>query len=174
MGKGLVQLYTGDGKGKTTAAIGQAVRAAGAGMKVIFFQFLKDGKFPVSDEKALKKCGIKVVRFKEKSPLFDKKIDLNELRVQAANDWIVVTAAIKSGKYDMVVLDEITYLMKLKLLSEAEVLKTIRRSASGVNLVLTGRNAVKSIIKAADLVTEMREIKHPYKKGVKAKRGIEF
>ena len=174
MVKGLVQVYTGDGKGKTTAAIGQAVRAAGTGMKVIFFQFLKAGKFPVSEEKMLKKCGIKVVRFKEKSPLFDKKMDLNGLRVQVANDWAAVTAAVQSGKYDMVVLDEVTYLISLKLLDETEILNTIHRSAPGVNLVLTGRDASKGLINAADLVTEMREVKHPFGKGVKARLGIEF
>jgi cob(I)alamin adenosyltransferase len=170
----MIQIYTGNGKGKTTAAIGQAVRAAGAGIKVIFFQFLKYGAFPGSEEKMLKKCGIKVVRFNEKSPLFDKKTDLNELRVQVANDWTVVTAAIKSGKYDMVVLDEATHLINLKLISEKRVLKDVQRPTSGVQLVLTGRDATNSLIKTADLVTEMKEVKHSYKKGVKARCGIEF
>jgi cob(I)alamin adenosyltransferase len=193
--KKFLQLYTGNGKGKTTAAIGQAIRAAGAGMKVIFFQFLKDGAFPSSEEIMLKKCGIKVVRFREKSPLFDKTLDINGLRVQVANDWTAVTAAIKSGIYDMVVLDEVTHLINLKLISEKKVLEDVRRppafakasafvlratadksagKAFMVNMVLTGRNASKAVIKAADLVTEMKEVKHPYKKGVKAVKGIDF
>lgn len=174
MNKGLIQVYTGNGKGKTTAAIGQAVRAAGAGMKVIFFQFLKYGAFPSSEEKMLKKCGIKVVRFKEKSPVFDKKLDIKDLRSQVANDWAVVTAAVKSGKYDLVVLDEVTYLINLKLISESVLFSTVNCKLETGNFVLTGRSASKRLIKSADLVTEMKEIKHPYKKGVKAKRGIDF
>jgi cob(I)alamin adenosyltransferase len=175
MSKGLIQVYTGSGKGKTTAALGQAVRAAGAGMKVAFFQFLKSGNFPCSEEKAIKKIGnIRFVRFNEDSPLFDPGLDTGKLEKQVKKDWNCVKKAIKSGRYGMIVLDEITHVINLKLISEAEVLRALNFQHSTINFVLTGRNASKNMINAADLVTEMKEIRHPFKNGIKARRGIEF
>ncbi|HRU39163.1 MAG TPA: cob(I)yrinic acid a,c-diamide adenosyltransferase, partial [Candidatus Goldiibacteriota bacterium] len=170
--KGIVQLYTGNGKGKTTAAIGQAVRAAGAGMKVAFFQFLKEGVFPQSEEKMMKKCGIKVVRFREKSPLFDKAVDMKKLRASVRADWEKVKTAIRSGKYGMIVLDEVTHLVSLKLLDKKELCAAVNMTGAGCHFILTGRDAAKSIVRTADLVTEMKQIKHPYSRGVKAQRGI--
>ncbi len=169
----MIQLYTGNGKGKTTAAIGQAIRAAGAGMKVAFYQFLKHGAFMCSEEAALKKISnIRFIRFKQHSPLFDPGVSAAKLEQQVKKDWKTVVKAIKSGKYGLIVLDELTHVINLKLIDEKEILKVIKNSQ--VNFVLTGRNASKGLIKAADLVTEMKEIKHPYRKGLRAKRGIDF
>ena len=175
MNKGLIQLYTGNGKGKTTAAVGQAVRAAGAGMRVAFFQFLKRGAFPCSEEKELTKIrNIKFIRFDQDSPLFNPGLDAEKLEQQVKKDWKTVVKAAKSGKYGMVVLDEITHAINLKLISEAAVLSTLNIEHSTLNFVLTGRNASKKLIAAADLVTEMKEIKHPYHKGLKARKGVDF
>jgi cob(I)alamin adenosyltransferase len=173
--RGLMQIYTGAGKGKTTAAIGQAVRAAGAGMKVAFFQFLKSGAFPCFEEKSLKKIkNIKFVRFDEQSPFFNPALDPVELEKQVKNDWDIVRKAVKSRKYGMIILDEVTHVINLKLISEDEILRTFNFQHSTINFVLTGRNASKKLIDAADLVTEMKEIKHPFKNGIRARKGIDY
>jgi cob(I)alamin adenosyltransferase len=173
--KALIQLYTGDGKGKTTAAIGQAIRAAGAGKSVAFFQFFKGGKFPVSEEKILQGIGnIHYERFKETTPLFDKSINTRELALHAWSDMETVKEAIVSEKYDMVILDEITHVLNHEIMDENFFISMIKVAAAKTNFVLTGRGASKRLIKCADLVTEMKAVKHPYKKGVRAARGIEF
>jgi len=172
---GLVQLYTGKGKGKTTAAIGQAIRAAGAGKKTAFFQFLKGGKFPVSEENILMKTeGIFYKRFEETTPFFDAAVEMDGLKMMVKNDIETVKEAIASGVYEMIILDEITHLIKLELAAEKTVIDMIKKASENVNFVLTGRGASKKLIDFSDLVTEMRAIKHPYKKGVKAAKGVEF
>jgi cob(I)alamin adenosyltransferase len=173
--KGLIQVYTGDGKGKTTAAIGQAVRAAGAGKKVAFFQFFKGGKFPVSEEKILQGIGnIHYERFKETTPLFDRTINTQELALHAWADMEAVKEAIISEKYDMIILDEIIHVLNHGIMDENFFISMIKVAAAKTNFVLTGRGASKRLIKCADLVTEMKSVKHPFKKGIKAGRGIEF
>ena len=175
MEKAIIQIYTGNGKGKTTAALGLAVRAAGAGLKTVFFQFLKQGNFDFSEEKTLK-CAqnIKVVRFEEKSPLMDKKINITQLKKQVSKDVKDAFGAINSRKFDVVILDEFTHIINLGLVKESYIINELKNRPENVEIVITGRNAGKKLIKLAGLVTEMKEIKHPFKKGLKARKGIEF
>ncbi len=171
--KGLVQVYTGNGKGKTSAAFGLALRATGRGLKVYIIQFIKGG-FDYGELYAVKKItGLKLKAFgrgkfvSEKQP--DKEdIDLAEQALKTAEK------AVKSGKYDIVVLDEINVALNLKLIQIEKVLRLIREKPVETELVLTGRKAPKEILEAADLVTEMVEVKHPYNSGFKARKGIEY
>jgi cob(I)alamin adenosyltransferase len=171
--KGLVQVYTGDGKGKTSAAFGLALRAIGRGFKVYIIQFIKGGfdygELYVVDR--LPNLTLKAFgrgKFVTQQPPSEEDIRLAEEALQLAEKTI------KSGEYDLVILDEINVALNLKLISLEKVLELIKGKPKHVELVLTGRYAPKEIIDAADLVTEMREIKHPFKKGCRAREGIEF
>jgi cob(I)alamin adenosyltransferase len=171
--KGLVQVYTGNGKGKTSAAFGLALRATGRGLKVCIIQFIKGGfdygELYVAD----KLPGLKLKAFgrgkfvSEKKP--DKEdVDLAEEALKTAEE------AVKSREYDVIVLDEVNVALDLKLIRTERVLQLIKEKPAQTELVLTGRKAPKEIIEAADLVTEMVEVKHPYNKGFKARKGIEY
>ena len=173
--KGLVQIYTGDGKGKTSAAIGSAVRAAGYGLKVVVIQFLKHGRFECGEEKALKKFkNVKFIRLKETSPLFDYEFKYENLKKQVEKDLRAVINLINSGKYDLVVLDELTYLVRYKIIDEKVFVRALKARPKKVEIIITGRNATPAIIKAADLVSEIKEIKHPLKQGINARKGFEY
>jgi cob(I)alamin adenosyltransferase len=171
--KGLVQVYTGDGKGKTSAAFGLALRAIGRGFKVYIIQFIKGGfdygelyvvdKLPNITLKAFGRG-----KFVTQQPPSQEDVKLAEEALQLAEKTI------KSGEYDLVILDEINVALNLKLISLEKVLELIKSKPKHVELVLTGRYAPKEVIDAADLVTEMREVKHPFKKGCQAREGIEF
>ena len=172
--KGLIQIYTGDGKGKTTSAIGSAIRAAGAGLSVAFFQFLKYGKFKSSEEKILGKIKkIKFIKFKEKSPLFSK-IDKEKLKKQIQKDMEIVWNTIFLKKYDLIILDEFTYLLNMKLLDLGAFLDKIKQKPENVEIIMTGRNAPKEIVKIASLVSFIKKIKHPFDKKILARKGIEY
>jgi cob(I)alamin adenosyltransferase len=171
--KGLVQVYTGDGKGKTSAAFGLALRAIGRGLKVYIIQFIKGGfdygELYVVDR--LPNITLKAFgrgKFVTQQPPSQEDVRLAEEALQLAEKTI------KSGEYDLVILDEINVALNLKLISLEKVLELIKGKPKHVELVLTGRYAPKEIIDAADLVTEMREVKHPFKKGCQAREGIEF
>ncbi len=167
----MIQVYTGNGKGKTTAAFGQALRAAGAGLKVFIGQFIKGNVY--SELKAARKIkNIKIEQFGrgcfiEKEPV-KKDIEL------AKNGLRRTRKVISTGVYDMVILDEINVALSLKLLKLEDVINIIRKTPKKTELILTGRNAHPQILKIADLVSEMKNIKHYYKNGVKARRGIEY
>ncbi|UCB61048.1 MAG: cob(I)yrinic acid a,c-diamide adenosyltransferase [Candidatus Bathyarchaeota archaeon] len=170
---GLVQVYTGDGKGKTSAALGLALRAVGHGLKVYMIQFIKGG-FEYGELHAVKHlAGFKLRSFgsgrfiKEKPP---KPADMEHARdaLQLAKD------VVNSGDFDVVILDEINVAVDLALLEVEEVVKLVKNKPNHVELVLTGRYAPREIIAAADLVTEMKEIKHPYRKGVRSRKGVEY
>jgi cob(I)alamin adenosyltransferase len=171
--KGLVQIYTGDGKGKTTAAFGLALRAIGRGLKVYVIQFIKGGfdygelyvidKLPNMTLKAFGRG-----KFVVEQPPPEEDVKLAEEALELAEK------VVKSGEYDIVILDEINVALHLKLISLERVLELIKSKPEHVELVLTGRYAPKEIIDAADLVTEMREVKHPYRSGCQARKGIEF
>jgi len=169
--KGLVQVYTGDGKGKTTAAIGLALRAAGAGLKVYICQFIKGAEY--SENRALKK--IKNIKIEQcgRGCFIKGKPDKEDLKA-AQNGLARVRACISSGKYDVVMLDEANVALKLGLLKTKDVIDMIRHKPAAVEIVLTGRHCPPSVLGCADLVTEMKEIKHPYRKEVKARLGIEY
>ena len=168
---GKIQVYTGRGKGKTTAAFGLALRAAGAGLRVYIGQFIKG--CPYSENKALRKIkNIKVEQFGR--GCFIKGTVKKKDEELARKGLEKVRKVIAQGKYQLVILDEINVALKFGLLDLAEVVKLIKTKPGGLELVLTGRYAPAKILKLADLVTEMKEVKHYYKKGVPARKGIEF
>ena len=169
--KGYVQVYTGNGKGKTTAAFGLALRAAGAGLKVYIGQFLKKGEYSELNSINRFKDLIKIEQFGGKRYIGQEiKEEDKEL---AKKGFKKIKEVIFSGEYDVVILDEINVALYYKLLSEEDLIDLIKNKPSDVELVLTGRYASSQIIKIADLVTEMRKIKHYFSKGIKARTGIE-
>lgn len=166
----MVHIYTGNGKGKTTAAIGLAIRAAGAGLKVYIGQFIKKGCY--NEIKVLKRIkNIKLEQFGRgcfiKSAAAPKDIQL------AAAGLKKVKQIISSKKYNLIILDEINICLKLKLLALKAVINLIKTLPRKTELVLTGRYAPPQIIKLADLVTVMKDVKHYYKRGIIARKGIE-
>mgnify|MGYP001095596668 FL=1 len=172
--RGLVHIYTGNGKGKTTAALGLSLRAVGRGLKVCFIQFLK-GRMKLGDGAFL---ALKRIRNFEHASYGTGKFVIGKPSrrdfQEASRAFEHAKDAIMKGKYEVVVLDEITHAVNLGLIDIDEVIKLIQRKPSMVEIVLTGRAADKRLIDIADLVTEMREVKHPFSHGVRAREGIEF
>ena len=168
--KGYVQVYTGNGKGKTTAAIGLAMRASGAGKKIYIAQFVKGMKY--SEIKTLEKFNnIDVAQFGLKCFIIDKpKQEDIDAAVEGLNR---VKQIIQSQKYDIVIMDEANIAVFFKLFSVEDLLDIIDMKPDNVELIITGRYAEKKLIEKADLVTEMKEIKHYYNNGVNARIGIE-
>ena len=167
---GKIHIYTGEGKGKTTAALGLAMRAAGAGFKVYLIQFLK-GQAD-SELKSLKKIkNIFIKKFGERS--FIHKVGTPKDKIAALAAFNFSKKIIKSKKFNLVILDEIFLAIFFKLIAAADIVKLIKNKPAGLELVLTGRRAPKELIKLADYVTEMKEVKHPYQNGVLSRRGIE-
>lgn len=173
--KGLILINTGPGKGKTTAAMGTALRAVGNGMRVLMLQFLK-GSWHYGELDAVEAFGGQWV-MKQMGRGFVKvggaETDPEDIRmVEAA--WEEARGAILSGEWDMVVLDEINYAISYGMLDAAKVVETLQGRPEMVHVILTGRNAHPSLVEIADTVTEMRQVKHAYEKGVLAQRGIEY
>lgn len=173
--RGLVLINTGPGKGKTTAALGTAFRAAGNGMRVLVLQFLK-GSWHYGELDAAKTMGADFA-IRQMGRGFVKvggaETDPEDLRmVEAA--WAEAAEAIGSGEWDLVVLDEINYAIGYKMLDPEKVADVLRARPEMVHVILTGRNAHPVLVAMADTVTEMREVKHAYQKGILAQRGIEF
>lgn len=172
---GLVLINTGPGKGKTTAALGTAMRAAGNGMRVLILQFLK-GSWHYGELDAAKLLGKDFV-LKQMGRGFVKvggaETDPEDLRM-VEEAWAEAREAILSGEWDLVVLDEINYAIGYKMLDPSAVAATLRERPAMVHVILTGRNAHPALVELADTVTEMREVKHAYQKGILAQRGIEF
>ncbi len=170
MKEGLVQVYTGNGKGKTTAAIGQAIRALGRGYKVCFIQFFK--KSESGEVKILK--NFPNLKLLHPLPFYPAEKNQDFLKQKIETILPKISKIIKSENYDLVILDEINIALRNELLKERDILDLLKNKPKSVELILTGRGATKKIIESADLVTEMKEIKHPLTKGVKARRGIEY
>ncbi|MGA2167819.1 MAG: cob(I)yrinic acid a,c-diamide adenosyltransferase [Terracidiphilus sp.] len=173
--RGLILINTGPGKGKTTAAMGTALRAVGNGMKVLMLQFLK-GSWHYGELDAVQAFGVNFI-LKPMGRGFVKvggaEIDPEDMRlVQAA--WAEALQAIYSGDWDMVVLDEINYAIGYGMLDPVVVAEALRGRPEMVHVILTGRNAHPLLVELADTVTEMREVKHAYQKGILAQRGIEY
>ncbi len=173
--KGLILINTGPGKGKTTAAMGTALRAVGNGMRVLMLQFLK-GSWHYGELDAVKAFGENFV-MRQMGRGFVKiggaETDPEDIRmVQEA--WAEARAAILSGEWDLVVLDEINYAISYGMLDPAQVVETLREKPEMVHVILTGRSAHPSLVEIADTVTEMRQVKHAYEKGVLAQKGIEY
>ncbi|MBI4826326.1 MAG: cob(I)yrinic acid a,c-diamide adenosyltransferase [Nitrospirae bacterium] len=175
MSKGLIHVYTGEGKGKTTAAVGLAVRATGHGRKVLIHQFLKGGSLNSGEISALKMIGVSVVTFEDQvSPLFDPKVTIQELKAAVAESIELTIKEIKSGVYDLVILDEFNNLFSGKLADMDDVRRIIKAKPESLELVFTGRNAPPELIKLADYATDIQMVKHPFENGTKARKGIEF
>lgn len=173
--RGLIIVNTGPGKGKTTAAMGTALRAVGNGMKVLMLQFLK-GSWHYGELDAVKAFGDNFI-MKQMGRGFVKvggaETDPEDIKL-VEQAWAEADAAIMSGKWDLVILDEINYAISYGMLDPAKVAETLKRKPELVHVILTGRNAHPTIIELADTVTEMKQVKHAYEKGVLAQRGIEY
>jgi cob(I)alamin adenosyltransferase len=171
--QGLIQVYTGDGKGKTTAAFGLALRAAGKGLKVFIVQFLK-GR-PYGELESVKKLAPMITVVQSGLDSFVKKGEPSEEDMRLAHEGLALAReAILSGKYDIVVLDEVNVAVELGVLTVDEVVPLLDAKPAGVELVLTGRFAPDQFCERADLITDMRCVRHCYDKGVPMREGIEF
>lgn len=176
--KGLVQIYTGNGKGKTTAAVGLALRAAGHGGKVLIYQFLKPASLDLGERKAAE--GISEITVAALPETWDMRTSFDDkeavAKVQAAISGALseLAKAAAQKMYDVIILDEIVFCLSKGLAKLEDIRKVIDERDPGVEIVMTGRGASEELIALADLVTEMKPIKHPFDKGVKARKGIEF
>ena len=173
---GLVIVYTGNGKGKTTAALGLAMRAVGYDHKVCMLQFIK-GSWHYGEMDSSKKLepNIELIAIgKEYVGILDDNSPREEHEKYAAEALRICREKINSGNYNVVILDEVNYAINLGLIDVQEIIKLIKEKPSNLDLVLTGRDVKEEIVELADLVTEMKEIKHPFKSGIKAKKGIDF
>lgn len=168
----MIQVYTGEGKGKTTAALGLSLRALGQGKKVCLIQFMKKGDF--GEIKALKKFkNITVKQFGRRSLVNFRRPGVKDLKL-ARQALVFAGQALKEKKNNLVILDEGNTAVKFKLITPAEILNLLKLAPLSIEIVLTGRGAHAKIVKRADLVTEMKAIKHYYNRGVKARKGIEY
>ena len=175
--KKLVMVFTGEGKGKTTSALGMALRAAGHEKRILMVQFIKNfseyGEIKLTKRKSFK--GIEIYSMgRGYVGIFGDKLPFTEHKKVAKKALQFALKKGLSGRYFMVVLDEINVALKLRLIKLDEVIKVIKKLQRKVHIVLTGRNAPKKLIKFADLVTEMKDIKHPFRKGILAQEGIEY
>lgn len=173
--RGLLIIHTGNGKGKTTAALGLLMRAAGRGLNCCMIQFMKSRNDRYGEHESAEKLGIEVhtmgdgFTWDTKNPEEDRKT--------ARNTWQLCVEKMRSGEYDLFVFDELVYVLSYQMLPVEEVVAefdAIRKLYPALHIVVTGRDAPKALIDSADLVTEMREIKHPFTAGIKAQQGIEF
>jgi cob(I)alamin adenosyltransferase len=177
--KGLVQVYTGDGKGKSTAAFGLALRAAGQGNKVLVYQFLKPPNLDIGERFALQLGAVRI-RVEaldlpwDMAESFEDPRAVDEMRAAINRVLAQLTETAEKKFYDVLILDEIVFCLSKGLAEMKDVEGLIKRRAPGVEIVLTGRGAGEELIAVADLVTEMKSVKHPFDNGVKARRGIEF
>ncbi len=170
---GLVQIITGNGRGKTTAALGTVIRALGHGFKVYVTFFMKSGQETGEYIFLSRQPDVKVVTSGTPEFIDPKNIKPEQIN-QARLAFASASEAVMSGKYDLVVLDELNLAVHWKLIGLDEVLALIKNKPRHVELILTGRQAANELIELADLVTECREIKHPYTKGINARKGIEY
>ncbi len=174
MKKGLIQVYTGNGKGKTTAALGLAFRAAGHGLKVLVIQFMK-GNINYGELESAKKLSPYLTIKQMGRETFVSKANPDPIDMKLAKrGFSLAKKTIRNKEYDMVILDEINVAIDYGLIPLSDLLKLIDSKPETVELILTGRNAKSEIIDKADLVTEMVERKHYYDKGIKARKGIEL
>lgn len=176
--KGLVLVFTGNGKGKTTAAVGMAVRAAGSKQRVLIVQFIK-GKWKTGEQTSLKALApyIDLVRMGKGftiDRLRDKRVELDEHQAAAQDAFVYARDRMLNGDYQHVILDEIMGAMKAGLVSVDDVVALIEEKPARLHLTLTGRNAPPEIVELADLVSEIQPVKHPFQAGISAQQGVEF
>jgi len=173
--RGLLIVHTGNGKGKTTCALGLMMRAAGRGLKCCMIQFMKSRNDRYGEHEAAEKLGIEVHTMGD-GFTWDTKNREQDIKT-ARETWALCVQKLRSGEYDMLVFDELVYVLSYDMLPVSEVLKeieAIRLEQPALHIVVTGRDAPTELIAAADLVTEMTEIKHPFNSGIRAQQGIEF
>lgn len=175
-GKGLLIIYTGPGKGKTTCALGTAFRAVGQGLRVLMVQFIK-GSWHYGELDTAKLLGDDKIEIRPMGRGFVKvggaETDPEDIRL-CQEAWSFALEKIHSGAYDLVILDEINYVIGYKMLDAERVAEALARRPEQVHVICTGRNAHPKLVELADLVTEMKEVKHPYTKGILAQRGIDY
>jgi cob(I)alamin adenosyltransferase len=177
--KGLVQIYTGDGKGKTTAAIGLALRAAGHGNRVLIYQFLKPSSLRLGERLALREADLPITidALEAKWDItssWDNPADVAAARASIAQALERLAESIRNGDYDVVILDEIVYCLSKDLAAFEDIKRLIENRHERCEIVLTGRGASESLVELADLVTEMKLRKHPHDKQIPARKGVEF
>ena len=171
--QGLVIVNTGDGKGKTTAALGVLLRATGQNMRVVMLQFLKSKTGNWGEMRAAQRLGVEIIPLGDGFTWLSKDLDKDRALAQAC--WQLCREKIESDQYDVVIMDEMTYALNYGWLSLEDVLTTLRKRNPLLHVIITGRDAPEGLIEFADMVTEMREVKHPYKaQGIMAQKGIEF
>ncbi|MEW6102343.1 MAG: cob(I)yrinic acid a,c-diamide adenosyltransferase [bacterium] len=171
----MLQVYTGDGKGKTTSACGLAIRAIGQGMRVCYIHFHKDPeKYGYGEIMVLEKLGVDIYGFAKKHPYFDKDVKNKEIRNECLSGLEFVKKLYQENKYDVLILDEIIVSLRDGFIKEAEFLEILEKKPENLELVLTGRDFPENLIENVDLVSEIKNIKHPFDKGIKGRKGIEF
>jgi cob(I)alamin adenosyltransferase len=172
-GQGLVQIFTGDGKGKTSAALGCIIRALGHGLRVFIVFFMK-GDYPYGERQILSKLpDVTVASYGDDKFVDPTNIKLEQI-AEAGQALAAAREAMLSGKYDLIILDEVNVAAAFKLVSVDDILQLIRDKPKKVDLILTGRKADPKLVQAADLVTEMIKIKHPYDKGMTSRKGFDY
>jgi cob(I)alamin adenosyltransferase len=168
----LVLLYTGNGKGKTTSALGVTMRAWGRGWSICWLQFIKSTTSHYGETRAAEAMGIETIPLGDGFTWLSK--DIEKDKALAREGWALAREKIESGRYDLVVLDEITYPVTYGWLDADEVVTALRDRPADVDVILTGRDAAPELVELADLVTNMTEVKHPYQSGIKAQPGIDY
>jgi cob(I)alamin adenosyltransferase len=173
--RGLLMVHTGNGKGKTTCALGLLMRAAGRGLNCCMIQFMKSRNDRYGEHESAEKLGIEVHTMGDGFTWDTKNPEQD--RQTARESWNLCVEKMRSGEYDLLVFDELVYVLSYQMLPVTKVLeefRAIRAAQPALHIVVTGRDAPPELIEAADLVTEMREIKHPFTSGIRAQQGIEF
>ena len=175
MKQGLVHIYTGDGKGKTTTAVGLAVRALGHGYSVFYAYLHKNPeKFGYAEIANLKKLGAEIIGIAEGHPYFNKKIDIESHRLKTKQDFQALVERINNKNPDMLILDEVLGAISTKFLEEETLLDFISRKPENTELIMTGRGATERLIEKADYVSNITKIKHPFDQNIIARKGIEY
>ena len=173
--KGLLMVNTGDGKGKTTCAIGLIVRAAGQGLKCCMIQFMKSKNDRYGEHESLEKLGVEVHTMGD-GFTWDTNDKAQDIKT-SEETWALCVERMRSEEYDLLVFDELVYVLDYEFLDVDKILeeiKSVRRRQPALHIVVTGRNAPAKLIEEANLVTEMKEVKHPFHEGIYAQQGIEF
>jgi len=168
---GLIWINTGNGKGKSTAAFGVAMRAIGQGLTVSVIQFIK-GKWKTGELQAAERLGLELLPMGKGFTWESQNLEEDKALMREA--WVVASEKILSGQFDLIILDEISYVLGYGYLAVDDVIQVLKSRPQHIHVVLTGRNAPEEIIALADGVTEMRDVKHPYRNGVPAQKGIDF
>ncbi len=176
MERGLIHIYTGDGKGKTTCAVGLCVRAVGQGLNVLFVQFFKHNKTPSGEKETIQRFlpQIELIRSDVRHPMFDKTVTDRSLRTHILRTFETIKERLRHKAFDLLVLDEIMGVINGGWMRLDELLDFLEKKPPRLEVVLTGRDAPYELVRRADYVTEMLKIKHPYDSGTGARKGIEY